>query len=146
MESPKSKVFAVLASVVFLGMVGFEVHHDLLRDEPWPGYSVAGNYVVFLLVPPWLLGAASVWIPSDLAWLGIFPGALAALAHGLGTVIGGALGGAAFLVAAPVVILLCWWARRPDPVDALAGGPTPEEVAFSRRRREQHEREVARAR
>lgn len=141
-----SKLFAALASAVFLGLAAFEVYHDLIRAEPWPGYAIAGNYVVFVLAPLWILGAVSVWIPRDLAWMGIFPGAFAALLHGLGTVIGGSALGPMFLVAAPVLIALCWWARRPDPIGALAGGPTPEEEAFRRQRLREREREPARSR
>lgn len=129
-------LFAVLASAAFLALAGFEVYHDLVRGEPWPGYAAAGNAVVFVLAPLWLLGAVSVWIPKDLAWLGIFPGILASLMHGLGTTIGQSRIGPVFLAAAPLLLVLCWRARRPDPIDALAGDGLDQDRAARLRRRE----------
>lgn len=129
-------LFAALASAGFLALAGFEVYHDLVQGEPWPGYAVTGNYVVYLLAPLWLLGAVSVWIPRDLAWLGLLPGVLAALMHGLGTTIGQSSIGPVFLVAAPALLALCWWARRPDPIGELAGDRLDEERVARARRRE----------
>lgn len=114
-------LFAGLTTAVFLAMDAFEVYHDLIRDELWPGYGAGGNYVVYVLTPLWLVGAASVWLRRDLAWLGIIVGVLASLAHGLGITIGGHAAGPVFLAAAPVLVVLAWYARRPDPVEALAG-------------------------
>lgn len=114
-------VFAALTTLVFLALIVLEVLVDLIWHERWAGHGFAANYLVYLYVPLWLVGAVAVWLRTDLAWVGIIVATLACFVHGVGATIGGDLLGPVFLVAAPVLLFLAWNARRPDPIDALAG-------------------------
>jgi hypothetical protein len=119
-------VCAALASLLFLGLGAYEVHHDLIRQVRWTGYGLIANNVAYLLGALWLVGAVGVWIRRDVAWLAILPGILATFAHGLVVAIGGSerIGGG-FLAAAVALLLLTITARRPVPTDALAGPQVP---------------------
>jgi hypothetical protein len=123
----------LLATVVLLGLVALEVHHDLVARVPWAGYDVKFNLIVFIMAPLWLLGAISLWVPRDLAWMGILTGVLAAFIHGIGVKIGGSMLGAVFIAAAPAFLLLAWYGRRPHPTTELFG---PDREARDRARLE----------
>lgn len=105
-------LFAALVTAGFLGMTAFEVHHDLIRREAWPGYAPIAGVVVFLLAPCWLLGAVSVWSRQPWGWAGIAAGAFASVAHGVGVRVGGSSLGAAFILAGPTLLVLSALARR----------------------------------
>lgn len=122
-------VCAALASLLFLGLGAYEVHHDLIRQVHWAGYRLPMNSIAYVLAPLWLMGAVGVWIRRDVAWLAIVPGILATFVHGIGVAIGGSARiGSAFLASAVGLLLLTWTARRPSPADALAGPRVPEVV------------------
>lgn len=123
------KLAAALVTVLFLALAGYQVHHDLIRQEAWAGHTELSTRLVFLLAPLWLAGAVSVWLRSDLAWFGILPGVLATLAHGVVTAIGGATGlGAVYLALVPVLLLLARWGRAADPIGALTAPERPARV------------------
>lgn len=120
---------AALASLLFLGLGAYEVHHDLIRQVRWAGYGLIANNVAWLLAALWLTGAVAVWVRRDLAWLAILPGIIATFAHGLVVAIGGSERiGSAFLASAVGLLLLTWAARRPTPTDALAGPDVPQVI------------------
>lgn len=130
-------LFAALVTAGFLGMTAFEVHHDLIRREAWPGYAPIAGAVVFLLAPCWLLGAVAVWSRQPWGWAGVVAGAFAAMTHGVGVRAGGSMLGAAFILAGPTLILLSALARRrpASPAASPASPASPE--------RDREPREVA---
>ncbi len=123
-----STLFKALASAGFLGLAAVEVHHDLIVRAPWPGHALAANYVVFLYVPLWVLGAVSVWIPRPTAWFGILPGILVCLPHMVGTSYEGTLWGVLFFAAAPTLLVLALLGRRPSPALELGRPAEPPAV------------------
>lgn len=132
-------LFAVLVTAGFLGMTAFEVHHDLIRREAWPGYAPIAGVVVFLLAPFWLLGAVSVWSRQPWGWAGVAAGAFASVVHGVGVRAGGSMLGAAFILAGPTLIVLSALARRrrAPPLESPVSRERdrePREVAPTRRR------------
>lgn len=113
-----SKVLAAMVTTGFLAMTAFEVHHDLVRREPWPGYALVAGNVVFVLAPFWLAGAITVWTKETWGWLGVIAGCFAAAAHGIGVRVGGSPVGIAFFAAAVVLLLLTALSRRAGRANA----------------------------
>ncbi|MCO5167669.1 MAG: hypothetical protein M9894_15075 [Planctomycetes bacterium] len=131
------KLAAALVTVLFLALLAYQVHHDLVRQEPWAGHTALSTRLVFVLGPLWLAGAVCVWLRSDLAWFGILPGVLATLVHGVAVAIGGAtLLGALYLVCVPALLLLARYARAADPIGALTAPERPARVPEGAARRE----------
>jgi hypothetical protein len=105
-------LFAALVTAGFIALLAYEVHHDLIVREPWPGYGLLANAVVILHAPFWLAGAVSVWIRRRVGWIGVIAGASSLVIHGIGVTAGGSQAGALFVVAGPVLLVLTALARR----------------------------------
>lgn len=105
-------LLSLLVTAGFLALLAYEVHHDLILREAWPGYALRANAVVFVHAPFWLAGAASVWLRRKAGWVGVLAGAFSLVVHGIGIRLGGSPVGAVFVVAGPVLVIMTALARR----------------------------------
>jgi hypothetical protein len=118
MKTP-AKIFSTL---ILLFLCAFEIQHDVILNQPWEGFILAANKVVYLLVPFWIFGAVSLW--SDKLWseVGVILATVATLGHGVVTLVGAsATGGSTlpwiFLISAPILAYLGLYSKRKKSVD-----------------------------
>ena len=76
-------IYRILVSLTLLGFTGYETVMRLVRQVPWPGYTVNATYAVYLLATLWIIGAIAVWRRTHLARISVGIAITAALIHGI---------------------------------------------------------------
>src|SRR5690606_6552112 len=112
----------LIATLILLFISLFEIRHDLLSGEAWPGFTMFSNNVVFLLVSIWIFGMVSFWFDAEWAFYGKVASIASSLVHGLIIFTGNPAisEGAAliYMLSAPVLGLMLWLLERtPKYVD-----------------------------
>ncbi|MGE3973523.1 MAG: hypothetical protein AB7F59_03245 [Bdellovibrionales bacterium] len=127
-------LIGLVGTAILLVLSAFEIYHDLIAQQTWPGFTLRSNNVAYVLVPVWVWGAVSLWSQKFWAYLGVIFATMATLLHGLVVATGGANEAILFLLLTPVIagigILSKYLPRQMRESTVVALG---ERTNFSRR-------------